>query len=235
MWAHAGQQDERAVLEAQVERFNRRHPSTPVALTFLPEGSYNEQVQAAALAGDLPDVLELDGPYVAAYAWKGHLEPLDALLADSLVDALLPSIVRQGTWRGRLWALGTFDSGLGLYARRSAVEAAGGRLPRGPEQAWSADELERLLGALAADDPDGAVLDLHLDYAGEWYTFGFAPLLHSAGAGLMDPEARAARGSLDAPASARALGRMQRWISEGWVDPNLDDAAFTAGRVALSW
>jgi multiple sugar transport system substrate-binding protein len=28
---------------------------------------------------------------------------------------------------------------------------------------------------------------------------------------------------------------VQSWIARGWVDPNLDDAAFPAGRVALSW
>ncbi len=28
---------------------------------------------------------------------------------------------------------------------------------------------------------------------------------------------------------------MQSWIQNGWVDPNLDDAAFVSGRVPLSW
>ncbi|RMD78571.1 MAG: hypothetical protein D6809_05550 [Gammaproteobacteria bacterium] len=32
-----------------------------------------------------------------------------------------------------------------------------------------------------------------------------------------------------------ALGRVQGWIRRGRVDPNLDEAAFSAGRVALAW
>ena len=56
VWAHAGQQRERATLEAQVARFNRAHPTIHLALTLIPEGSYNAQVQAAAIAGELPEL-----------------------------------------------------------------------------------------------------------------------------------------------------------------------------------
>lgn len=235
VWAHSGQEAERSVLRAQAERFEERHPDVRVELTLIPEGSYHEQVQAAALAGDLPDVLELDGPFVAAYAWQGHLRPLDALVPDSLVADLLPSIVAQGRWRGRLWALGAFDSGLGLLARRSALQNVGARIPRHPEEAWSVEELERIVTVLADQDEDGAPLDLHLNYRGEWYTYAFQPALRSAGGGLLDADAPAASGVLDAARSLRALEAMQGWIERGWVDPNVDDAAFTEGRVALSW
>ena len=32
-----------------------------------------------------------------------------------------------------------------------------------------------------------------------------------------------------------ALTELQSWLEQGFVDPNIDDAAFTGGRVALSW
>jgi multiple sugar transport system substrate-binding protein len=235
VWAHAGQQDERAVVQAQAERFNAAHPNAGVELTLIPEGSYHAQVQAAALAGDLPDVLELDGPFVAAYAWQGHLRPLDALVPDSLLEALLPSIVAQGRYRGRLWSLGTFDSGLGLLARRSALEAVGARIPIHPEDAWSVEELERILAALAERDEDGAPLDLHLDYRGEWYTYAFQPALRSAGGGLLRTDGPSDTAVLTSAPTVRTLERMQRWIERGWVEPNMDDAALVEGRVAISW
>ena len=40
---------------------------------------------------------------------------------------------------------------------------------------------------------------------------------------------------LDGPEAVAALEQVQGWITRGRVDPNLDDAAFTEGRVALSW
>jgi multiple sugar transport system substrate-binding protein len=235
VWAHSGQEAERAVLEAQVDRFNSAHAPLSVELTLIPEGSYDEQVQSAALAGDLPDVLELDGPFVAAYAWRGHLRPLGPLMPDSLLSDLLPSIVEQGRYQGDLWALGTYDSGLGLFARRSALEAAGIPVPSSPAEAWSADDLDTWMTRLAESDEDGAVLDLHLNYPGEWYTYAFAPAIRSAGGALLDVGIPRATGVLDSPASVRAMTHVQRWIVDGRVDPNVDDAAFVEGRVALSW
>lgn len=236
VWAHAGQAGEREVLRAQVARFNRAQTDVAVSLTFIPEGTYNGQVQAAALAGRLPDVLEFDGPYLYNYAWQGRLRRLDALLPAALRRELLPSIIAQGTYRDGLYSVASFDSGLGLYARRSAVKRAGLRLPRSPAEAWSVDEFDTLLARLSSQDADGAVLDLKLNYRGEWFVYGFSPAIQSAGGDLIDRgDYRHAGGVLNGPAAVAALARIQGWIGRGYVDPNLDDAAFVQGRVALSW
>lgn len=236
VWFHSGQRAERETIRAQINRFNAGQDTAHVALTIIPEGSYNGQVQAAALADDLPDVLEFDGPLVYNYAWQKKLIPMDDLLPDSIRRNLLPSIIEQGTYRGKLYSIGTFDSGLGLFARRSRLEAVQARIPRGPEDAWSTDEFDGILAALSARDLDGAVLDLKLNYSGEWFAYGFSPALQSAGGGLIDrTDYRSAHGVLNGPESVDAMRRVQSWIARGYVDANLDDSAFVAGRVALSW
>jgi len=218
-----------------VERFNAAHGELRVRLTEIPEGAYNAQVQAAAVAGALPDLLELDGPYLASYVWQGHLRVLDDLLPDSLRADLLPSIVAQGRWHGRLWSVGTFDSGLGIYADGARLREVGARIPT-LERPWSGAELDALLERLARGDPDGAVLDLKLDYAGEWYTYAFSPLIQSAGGDLVDRTGGGgADGTLNGPAAVAACARVQRWIERGRVDPNIDGAAFVARRVALAF
>jgi len=236
VWAHAGQAPERLVLERQVERFNAAQRDIQVQLTFIPERSYNAQVQAAAVAGELPDALEFDGPFLFNYVWQGHLTPLDELLSGRVQQDLLPSITRQGRYLDRFYGVGTFDSGLGLYARRSALEAANIRIPSGPADAWSGAEFAQVLESLAARDPDGMVLDLKLNYSGEWFTYAFSPLLQSAGGDLIDrADYQSADGVLNGPRSVAAMQDLQRWLSGGYVDPNLDDDAFSGGRVALSW
>jgi multiple sugar transport system substrate-binding protein len=236
IWAHAGREEERRTLQAQIDRFRGERPEVRIDLTWIPEGSYNGQVQAAALAGRLPDLLEFDGPYLYSYAWQGHLRPLDDLLPEATHADLLPSILAQGRYRDRLFGLGTFDSGLGIWANRSRLEAANVRIPRDPDDAWSAGEFSDLLERLAQDDPDGQVLDLKLNYTGEWFSYAFAPLLQSAGGDLVDRghEGLASR-TLDGPASVAAMTMVQSWIRQGLVDPNLDDAAFARGRVPLAW
>jgi multiple sugar transport system substrate-binding protein len=236
VWAHAGQESERQVLVQQVSRFNDSQADTWVQLTFIPEQSYNAQVQAAAVAGEMPDLLEFDGPFLYNYVWQGHLEPLDSLLSAKTREDLLPSIKKQGHYLGRLYGVGIFDSGLGLYASRSALEAAGVRIPAGPEDAWTGDEFTDVLWALADRDPDGMVLDLKLNYAGEWFTYAFSPLLQSAGGDLVNrTDFQSAGGVLNGPESVGAMSTLQQWFSRGYVDRNVDDAAFVSGRVALSW
>jgi multiple sugar transport system substrate-binding protein len=236
VWAHAGRETERVTLEAQLRRFEARNPGVAVRLTFIPEGSYNGQVQAAALAGRLPDLLELDGPYLYSYAWQRRLRPLDDLLPASVRDDLLPSLIAQGTWRGRLYGAGVFDSGLGLWADRRALARAGVRIPEGPQDAWDGETFRQVLRRLARHSPDGRVLDLKLNYTDEWFTYAFSPLIQSAGADLVHREdGVGASGALDSPAAVRAMGEIQSWILADYVDPNLDDVAFVQGRVSLAW
>lgn len=236
VWAHAGQAAERRTIEQQVARFNTAQTDVHAQLTFIPERSYNAQIQAAAIAGELPDLLEFDGPFLYNYVWQGHLQPLDRLLSAETQTELLRSITEQGHYLNRLYGVGTFDSGLGLYARRSALEAAGLRLPTGPENAWTGDEFSAVLTALAERDEDGMVLDLKLNYSGEWFTYAFSPLLQSAGGDLIDrTDYQSAQNLLNGPQAVAAMQALQRWFTQGFVDPNLDDAAFVSGRVALSW
>ena len=190
------------------------------------------------MAGDLPDVLEFDGPYLYNYIWQRHLIPLEDVLPHSLLDDLLPSIVAQGSYGQHLYSVGVYDSGLGLYARKSALQKIGARIPASAADAWSIDEFNQILRQLAALDDDQAVLDIKLNYSGEWYTYGFSPLLQSAGADLIDRRSyQASDGIINSPAAVSAMQQLQNWIQRGHVDPNLDDAAFTSGRVAsvLGW
>ena len=235
-WAHAGQESERKVLRRQVKRFNASQDEVSVQLKFIPERGYNAHVQAAAANKALPDLLEFDGPFLYYHVWEGHLRTLDDLLPQEILDDLLPSVHRQGTYEGKLYAAGTFDSWLGIYARRSQLQAVGVRTPTSHETAWSADEFDAALAALASRDADGAVLDLKLNYPGEWLTYAFSPIVQSAGGDLID---RAGMTSADAmlngPEAVDAMRRIQAWIQNGYVDLNADNAAFVRGRVALSW
>lgn len=235
-WAHAGQEAERRVLQSQVERFNQQSTKIKINLTFIPERDYNAQVQAAALAGDLPDILEFDGPYLYNYIWQDQLRPLEDLLPKGVIDDLLPSIIDQGTHGQHLYSVGVFDSGLGLYARKSALEKIKVRIPQSAADAWSAEEFLDVLTRLAERDEDKAVLDLKLNYRGEWFTYGFSPVLQSAGSDLIDRENyHSSNNVINSGSSVSAMQHVQNWIVNGYVDPNLDDAAFLTGRVAVSW
>lgn len=235
LWSHDGTDAERQVLEQQVKAFNRSHPRIKVVARFVAEGDYNDELQAAVARRALPDVTEVDGPLLRGYAYQRVLTPLDGILAPEALADQLPSLQAQGTFDGHTYAVGTFDSGLGLYADRRALVAAGVRSwPRTADEAWTAAQFAEVLSRLAAHDPDGKVLDVKVNYGvGEWLTYGFAPLVASAGGSLIDSATLAPGGHLDGQATRSALATVRSWAS--YVDPNADDQAFVKRRVAVSW
>jgi multiple sugar transport system substrate-binding protein len=239
VWFHAGPSGELSTLKAQVREFNKAQRQVRVELVTLPENRpYTDLVLSAAASGDLPDLLDFDGPNLYSYAWSGKLKPIDSCVPEGVRDDLLPSIRRQGSYAGRLWGVGTFDSGLGLCVRTSALKEAGVRIPAGPDDAWTATELTGILRELR-EQGYKAPLDLRLVDASpgeEWNTYGFAPAVWSAGGDLIDPRSGGtADGHVNGPESVKALTTMRNWVEEGLVDLVEDDRAFVTGRSAISW
>jgi multiple sugar transport system substrate-binding protein len=239
MFAHEG--SEADAYRGAVQSFNDTRGSelgVTVELTMIPEGQYTDQVNAAAASGDLPAVLDLDGPNMANLAWAGSLAPLDDCIPDELRANLLPSIVEQGTYAGRLWALGSFDSGLGLYAWRSALEEAGARIPTSAQDAWTAEEFEQVLRDLQ-DAGYATPLDTKFWYGsqGEWFSYAFAPIIWSAGGDLIDrTDYQSADGVLNSPQVVEALTTFQRWVTDGLIDADAaDDSNFLNKEAVISW
>ena len=227
---------EGATLRDQVKAFNASHRQVKVRLVTLPGVDYGKYVRSAAATGNLPDVLDFDGPNLYNYAWTGKLKPLDSCLSKGLRADLLPSLRRQGTYNGRLWGIGTFDSGLGLYVRKSILRGAGVRIPRSPEDAWTVEEFTGILRRLRQAGYRRP-LDLQLPAgSSEWRTYGFAPAVWSAGGDLIDRRTyRKVDGVLNGPHAVRALGTIQRWARAGYVEPNPDYQAFAKGVTPISW
>jgi len=237
-WFHdsGANTDEAQILREQVSAFNATEQQVQVKLITLPVGDYAQQVQAAAAHGGLPDLLDFDGPNLYNYAWSGKLKPIDSCVSKSLREDLLPSIIEQGSYANRQWGVGTFDSGLGLYVRPSILMKAGIRIPSSPADAWTADEFTTVLQRLRQAGFERP-LDLQLNEPNpEWYTYGFAPAVWSAGGDLIDrTDYRTVDGFLNGPGAVNAFTIMQRWFTQGYVDPNATGDAFEQSRSPISW
>ena len=242
-WNHAGQGAEQDLMIELVDDFNATvgpEKGVTLEMEYLPDGTYNEAVQSAAVAGDLPDALDFDGPFLYSYAWAGNLAPIDSCVPDDIRNDLLPSIIDQGTFGGQLYSVGYFDSGLGLYAWRSVLEDNGIRIPESPADAWTVDEFEDALATLQAAGFD-TPLDIKWYYGGastsEWYTYGFSPVIQSAGADLIDRTTfETADGVVNSAEAVEALTRFQSWVDAGYVDlESVDDLPFQNAEIPLSW
>jgi multiple sugar transport system substrate-binding protein len=235
VWYHGGK-TEAPVVRDQVRRFNAAQRDIAVSLRIIPEATYVEVVAAARHSGELPDVLDVDGPVVPSYAASKSLRPLEDCMPAALRADLLPSILAAGSFGNHTWGVGTFDSGLALYASRRALVRARVRIPTGIEDAWSVDEFDRVLPALRRTGYRRP-LDLKLNYGSpEWFTYGFSPILQSAGADLVRRiEPQLAHGVLDGEPAVQAMDHVRTWFRKGYVTTDPQDDAFVKGRTPLSW
>ncbi len=236
VWYHSGRGPERATTQDQVRRFNEMQDEVKVNLVELPEGSYNEQVQAAAVSDDLPDVLDLDGPFIANYAWSGYLHPLDEFVSQEMKDDFLPSIISQGTYEGNLYALGAFDSGLSFWGNRKYLEAVDARIPTSVEDAWTYEEFMQIVADLQELEDVKYALDFKMFDVGEWYTYGFSPFFQAFGADLIDREEKQAEGTLNGEKGIEAGKWFKSLFENGYANQNPPgDTEFINEEAALSW
>jgi multiple sugar transport system substrate-binding protein len=237
-WAHEGAEAD--AYKQMVADFNATVGSElglTVNLTLVPEGEYTDTVNAAAAAGDLPALLDFDGPNLANLAWAGSLVSVDDCISSDLRSNLLPSIVAGGTYDGSLYSVGSFDSGLGMWAYKSALDGVGARIPTEPDDAWSIEEFETIMVDLqGAGFPHPLDIKIFYGTQGEWMTYGFSPILQSAGSDLIDRSTLKAEGVLNSSESVEALTTFQKWAVDGLIDTEMvDDSNFLNGTTPLSW
>jgi len=232
VWAHQGQKSEDAALQNAVKSFNSSQSKIKVELKLIPGNDYTKTITATD-ASKLPDVMEFDGPTMANFVYNKKLAPIDSYVSAKTLANATAASKTQGEIGGKHYGLGMYDSGLGIYGNKKLLDAAGVKYPTSLSDDWTADQFTAALKTLKAKDSDGKTLDLQESggYANEWGTYGFAPIVWSAGGSLL--KNGKASGALDTPAVATALKTFQSWKT--YVDPNTDGNAFAKGRVALSW
>ncbi|MCZ2822649.1 extracellular solute-binding protein [Modestobacter sp. VKM Ac-2977] len=232
VWAHQGQPAEVDVLQQTIDDCNASQEDVQATLQLIPEADYMRTVTTTD-PDELPDVLEYDGPMMASLAYAQKLAPVGDLVSAETLENQTDSVLAQNTYPadGEVYGISQYDSSLGIYGNKALLDAAGVSYPQGLEDAWTAEEFEAALQTLAAADPDQKVLDIKENYGAEWPTFGFLPIVYSAGEQVV--EDGVAQGNLN---SAPVVEAVERFAGlRQYIDPNTDDKAFVDGRVPLSW
>ncbi|MCY4020308.1 MAG: extracellular solute-binding protein [Chloroflexi bacterium] len=237
LWYHgAGNPEERAVLLSVIEDFNASQSDWSVVIEEFPQGSYNSSVVAAALSGDLPDIIDVDAPVMPGWAWSGYMAPLN--LSEGALDGFLPGAV--GVYNGEVYAVGLWDAVVAIYARRSVLEANDIRIPT-LEEPWTGEEFDAILETLQATGDFENAFDVGMAWKGEWYTYAFSPFLQSFGGDMIDRETYlTAEGVFNGEAGLAFGNWWQSLFERGLVpgtsqDPADRDTGFLDGKYALQW
>ena len=238
LWYHgAGSANaEEALVNQLVEEFNASQSDYKVVIETFPQLAYNDAVGAAALAGELPDILDVDGPVMPNWAWAGYMQPLG--IDEGILDGFLPGPI--GKWNGEIYSVGLWDAAKAMTTRKSTLEKYGIRVPT-LDEPWTGDEFNAALATIQGSGDFEYALDLGMAWKGEWYPYAFSPFLQSFGGDIVDRSTyQTAEGVLNGDEAIEFGEWWQGLFQNGYVPGTSQDAAdretgLLEGKYAISW
>ena len=150
MWYHgAGNEVEAKIINQIITDFNASQSDWKVELQSFPQIAYNDSVVAGALAGNLPDILDVDGPVMPNWAWAGYMQPLQI---DESQDRQLPARPQ-----GLLGRQAVFDRPVGRCRRPGHPPVLSGRVEAAHADAGAAVDRRGIPGRAGCGQGFGQV------------------------------------------------------------------------------
>lgn len=234
VWRHqAGPKEMKASLEV-INTFNLSQNKWRIIQEAIPEGSYTQTIIAAAKAGQLPCIIDIDQPLVPNFAWNDFLLPLDGFLDNNTLAKLNAS--GKGTYNGKIYSVGQFDVALALFTRKSLLKKIGVRTAT-VDKPWTKSELMDVLKKIKATGDYPYPFDIMSANTGEWVSYAWSPMMISWGADLINRDNYVeAEGVLNSEAAIEFGEWMRSLVTEGYIDRKPSDSeGFPVGRVAMQY
>jgi len=240
IWVHSIEDtDEGRCYREAVDSFNEAYDGQYFAdIEFIPRndsgGGYSDKINASVMSGDLPDVITVDGPNIAAYAENGIIQPL-AELTDEEKGIYLDSIIDQGTYNDQLYALGAMESSVGLYYNKDILAEAGIEVPDA-DHPWTQTEFLEILEKLKPimEEKNGYALDMTFP-VGEATIYYYAPFFWSNGGDLVDESGLSVDGIFNSETNAETVEYIKTLVNEGYMSKVPVDDLFESGRAAFKF
>lgn len=223
-----------ATFKSFISQFNEKYKGKYTAkLTLIPRGNgyeYENKISAAVSANNAPDVLMMDGPSVANYAANNIVAPLDSYFSKSDLSDFVPSIITQGTYNNKLYALGAEESDVVLFYNKTMMDSIGVQPPTTMDKAWTWQDVYDAAKKLTKNDVYG--IDLSWDL-GEGQIYGFAPVIWSAGSELISKDGKTANGYVNSTKAVNALTFLQKFATDKLYNIQAGQKDFETGKAAM--
>lgn len=179
--------------------------------------AYEDKVNAAITSKDLPDILFVDGPTVSVYAANDIIVPLDDMFPEEDWEDFLDSTKNQGTYDGKIYAIGATESSVALYYNRDMLDAAGIKAPDKLVDAWTWSEFADVAEKLTKDGVMGT--NIIMD-KGEGLPYVLEQFWISNGTDFVSEDGSKADGYINSEAGVEAATFLNGLIQNGYA--NLD-------------
>ena len=224
-----------------IQAFERAHPGVRVVNEPVSnQAEYREKVITAIASGSPPDVLLLDGIDVPSFAEAGVLLDLApfAQRAGIVVQDFFPNVLAMFARGDTVLAFPKGFSPVVYYYNRALFDSAKVAYPR---DGWTFDDFLQTARALTIDrDGDGTPDQWGTAVDRRFHTW--QAMVWSGGGDILAPDGKRSTGTLDAPASVRALDFLTSLATTHRVAPRPnafravsgnETRLFYSGRLAL--
>lgn len=240
IWVHSIEDtDEGQAYKEAVESFNKTYNGKYFAdIEFIPRndsgGGYSDKINASVMSGGLPDVMTVDGPNIAAYAENNIIQPL-VNVSDEEKSQYLDSIIKQGTYHNKLYALGAMESSVGLYYNKDILQEAGVEIPD-KDHPWTWTEFQQVLEKVkpVVEKKKGYSLDMTFP-AGEASIYFYAPFFWSNGGDFVDDTGMKVDGIFNSKENVETVDFFKTLLNKGYMSKVAIKDLFESGRAAFKF
>src|SRR6476660_4322231 len=223
--------DTTGTLQAQLDAWNKDHPSEKVTLNELPESADQQRqqfIQNAQTKSDAYTVLNMDVVWTAEFAANQWIDELPADKFD--LNKMIPAVVETGKYFKKQYAI-PYNTNAGLlFYRKDLLDKVGAQAPK----TW--DEMKATCDKVKAL-PEGKDLSC---YAGQYdkyegLTVNFSEAVQSAGGKVVDD---AGKPTVNSPEAKKGLQTLVDAFGNGTISQEAvtykeeeGRRAFQAGKV----
>lgn len=230
VWATDGA--ETVVYTQMFEDFNAKNTEIQVDFQPFPQDELLNKLSTSDVVGDTPEVIIIDGLQIPYYQDLDMIACLDEYITDEMKADVLPSVWAENTYDGKIYGVAQFDSGMGLWTRKSVLESLGVRIPTSYTEAWTVEEFEEIL-AKAKDAGYAYPLFVRQNKPSSMY-FTLMPVVASFGGDYLNRDTMTASGTLDSENTIKAFDWIKKMIDAGYINPGCDyEDAFFGRQEAL--
>ncbi len=230
VWATDGA--ETVVYTQMFEDFNAKHTDVQVDFQPFPQDELLNKLSTSDVVGDTPEVIIIDGLQIPYYQDLGMIACLDGYITDEMKADVLPSVWAENTYDGKIYGVAQFDSGMGMWTRKSVLEKLGVRIPTSYKEAWTVAEFEDILAKAKAEGFEYPLYVRQNKVTSLYFTW--MPIIASYGGDFLNRETMTASGTLDSEGTIKAYDWLKKMIDAGYVNPGCDyEDAFFGRQEAL--
>lgn len=215
--------------------FNAKHEGEIVVDDqYFAQDELLNKLQTAPIVGDAPELIIIDGLQIPYFQDLDMIACLDDYIPEEMKNDVIASVWAENTYDGSIYGVAQFDSGMGLWTRKSILEKIGARIPTSYTEAWTLEEFEDIL-AKCREAGYEHPLYIRQNKVTSLY-FNWMPVVASFGGDFLNRDTMTATGTLDGEGTIAAFEWMKKMVDEGYVNPACDyeDAFYGRNEAAFS-